>query len=177
MTTIILSTVIAAALGAANPPAQADTVNMYIIDASRVEHFDGSQLQGKTIAHYKIHATNIGGEPALIHEIITEEYSKRLDPMGEPTIISAESPSISIRTTGNTVSAEDIVYVLDGVPVTYSEFKALDPKNISSIEVVKGGSTAKKLQEFREQGRLKGEINMEKAANGVIFVTTKKGSK
>lgn len=54
MLTSILSAICALALSATPVQAQADTVNLYIINGEKVTNFDGSQLVGKTISDYKL---------------------------------------------------------------------------------------------------------------------------
>ena len=76
---------------------------------------------------------------------------------GEP---GYDASSISIRgisTTGN----RDVLVVVDGVPGQLGGFERLDPNDIESITVLKDASAA---------------VYGSRAANGVIMVTTKKGT-
>lgn len=54
MSMLILSSFCALALNVSVAESQQDTVHRYIIDNKRVENFDGSQLQGKTIKSYTV---------------------------------------------------------------------------------------------------------------------------
>ena len=69
------------------------------------------------------------------------------------------------------MSPDDIVYIVDGRQITTEEFKKIDPKNIKSVEVMKGDSAAKYLQGLKDQGKYPGDINPK---GGVIVVTQKK---
>ena len=66
---------------------------------------------------------------------------------------------------------DDIVYIVDGKQTSSDDFRKLDPKNIKSIEVMKGSSAAKYLQDLKDQGKYQGETN---APGGLIIVTLKK---
>ena len=48
---------------------------MYIIDNEAVEHFDGSQLKGKTISDYKITTSGTGRNAITVHAITTARSS------------------------------------------------------------------------------------------------------
>lgn len=75
---------------------------------------------------------------------------------GEP---GYDGSSITVRgqaTTGN----NDVLVVVDGVPGQVGGLERLDPNDIESISVLKDASAA---------------IYGNRAANGVILVTTKKG--
>ena len=68
--------------------------------------------------------------------------------------------SIRIRGTG-TVNNADPLIVVDGVPLTYGNLNNINPNDIASIEVLKDASSS--------------AIYGQRAANGVVIVTTKKG--
>ncbi len=68
--------------------------------------------------------------------------------------------SIRIRGTG-TVNNADPLIVVDGVPLTYGNLDNINPNDIASIEILKDASSS--------------AIYGQRAANGVVIVTTKKG--
>ena len=184
MTSIILTTICALALDAASFSAQADTNDIYLIDLTKVENFDGSQLAGKTIRAYSIQRESVGGVPTRIHLITTKTdgaqtpvvaiFDNDFNNATSVTVGERSQPSINVRTTDPSLSADDIVYIVDGKQTNTEEFKKLDPKNIKAIEVMKGSSAAKYLQDLKDQGKYQGDA---KADGGVIIVTLKKGSK
>lgn len=181
MTSIILTTICALALNAASTPAQADTNDLYLIDLTKVENFDGSQLAGKTIRAYSIQRENVGGVPTRIHIITTKTdgtqnpvvaiFDNDFNNATSVTVGEKSQPSINIRTTDPSLSADDIVYIVDGKQTSSEEFKKLAPKNIKSIEVMKGSSAAKYLQDLKDQGKYQGETN---APGGLVIITLKK---
>ncbi len=181
MTSIILSTICALALNAASIPAQADTNDIYLIDLAKVENFNGSQLAGKTIRAYSIQRENVGGVPTRIHLITTKTdgaqtpvvaiFDNDFNNATSVTVGEKSQPSISVRTTDPSLSADDIVYIVDGKQTGTEEFKKLDPKDIKSIEVMKDSSAAKYLQDLKDQGKYQGDVNPK---GGVIVVNLKK---
>lgn len=181
MTSIILSTICALALNAAPAPAQADTSDLYLIDNVRVENFNGSQLAGKTVNSYVIRRENVGGIPTRIHFITTNAGNSQMPAVvlmdsdfSNATVVSIgdkEQPAIRVRTTDPSMSENDIIYIVDGKLRNAEEFKKLDPKNIKSIEVMKGSSAAKYLQDLKDQGKYQGEAD---PSGGLIIVTLKK---
>ena len=44
---------------------------LYVIDNVTVEHFDGSQLKGKTVSDYKITTSGTGRNAITVHAITT----------------------------------------------------------------------------------------------------------
>jgi len=75
---------------------------------------------------------------------------------GEPGYDGSKITVRGVATTGNT----DVLVVVDGVPGQVGGFERLDPNDIESVSVLKDASAA---------------IYGNRAANGVILVTTKKG--
>lgn len=71
-----------------------------------------------------------------------------------------EGGSIRIRGTGTVNNANPLV-VVDGVPLTYGSINDINPNDIESIEILKDASSS--------------AIYGQRAANGVILVTTKQG--
>lgn len=190
MTSFILTTICAIALNAASLPAQADTTDIYLIDNVRVENFNGSQLAGKIVYSYVIRRENVGDTPVRVHFITTGSVqggevaasAQAKAPtvvmfdqdFSNGTVVSVgdkDQPQIKVRTTDPSLSPDDIVYIVDGRQITTDEFKIIDPKNIKSVEVMKGDSAAKYLQGMKDQGKYQGGINPKGA---VIVVNLKK---
>ncbi len=71
------------------------------------------------------------------------------------------TPVIRIRGFGSINAGSEPLYVIDGVMATSSQFAALNPKSIETIDVLKDAAA--------------GAIYGSRAGNGVILVTTKKG--
>ena len=104
---------ISGTLCAAQPYAALDTLNHYVIDNVAVDFFDGSQLEGKQIASYKLSTVvSAPDEVIMIHNIRTRNAAKQADP----------------------------IYVIDGKKVSKRKFENLNPTGIKSITVIKNGS-------------------------------------
>ena len=78
---------------------------------------------------------------------------------GEPQ----SSVSIRLRGESSLNLSNDPLYILDGVPVSSSVFTSINPQDIENISILKDASST--------------AIYGSRAANGVIFVSTKKGRK
>ena len=76
---------------------------------------------------------------------------------GEPGYDASEIRIRGISTTGN----RDVLVVVDGVPGQLGGFERLDPNDVESVTVLKDASAA---------------VYGSRAANGVILVTTKRGT-
>ncbi len=76
---------------------------------------------------------------------------------GEPTQIS----SIRLHGVGSLGASNTPLYVLDGVPIASGNMLSLNPNDIESVSVLKDASAT--------------SIYGSRAANGVIYITTKKG--
>ena len=118
--TILLSLLLASGIAQAAPPMwAADTLNHYVIDNVRVENFDGSQLEGKTIVSYQLQLVNVSPEVAIrVHEIRT-------------------GGAVQVRK--RSANQADPVYVVNGKKVSKREFENLNPAAIKSITVAKNG--------------------------------------
>ena len=167
----------------------ADTTDLYLIDNERVEFFNGSQLNGKTIKSYSIVRDDFNGNPVRLHLIVTESAphgSIRVVPPEENIdgnnvwkyIPQEDTPKISVRTEPGT-TADDIVYIVDGVRIDAESFSKISPSDVSSIEVMKGNPAQERLRKMYEDGIIKDEslAKGEVGDAGLILVTTKKGSK
>lgn len=121
--------------GAATLPAQS---TLYVIDNETVEHFDGSQLKGKTIKEYKITTSGTGRNALTVHAISTSK---------SPLSFSGTFPSFQADTVllskGLKVYQnvpKKVVYVIDGVKQEdASAFQSLSAGDIDSISVLKEG--------------------------------------
>jgi hypothetical protein len=154
MTSLILSTICAVALNAAPLSAPVDTIIAYAIDGQKIEHFDGSQLVGKKIAAYEIINLDAMEGPTILHSILTEEGAKNARPV-----------TVSFRK----VDTTDVVFVVDGTPVSEEEFQRLDAKKISSMDIIKDSSAEELLKNLKEEGKYDGATE----GHGVILVRTK----
>ena len=77
---------------------------------------------------------------------------------GEPS----QAATFKIRGTNSINSGTEPLYILDGVPITSADFNTISPSDIESISVLKDASST--------------SIYGARAANGVIVVTTKRGT-
>ncbi len=77
---------------------------------------------------------------------------------GEPS----KAAVFQIRGTNSINSGTSPLFILDGVPITSSDFNAINPGDIESINVLKDASST--------------SIYGARAANGVVVITTKRGT-
>ena len=201
MTSIILSTVCALALNAASLSAQADTADIYLIDYVKVENFNGSQLASKVIYSYTIRRSTVSGVPTRLHFINTgvmKDGKVVYSPSSQTpavllydenfnncTAVSVEKPntasdnlpgglqvpSITHRTADAAPSTVNAIYVVDGIVVSEEDYKNLDPKKISSINIAKDASSISVIRELTAQGKYDGEIE---GVNAVVVITKQK---
>lgn len=76
---------------------------------------------------------------------------------GEPSVAA----TMAIRGTNSINSGTSPLYILDGVPISSSDFNAINPADIESLSVLKDASST--------------SIYGARAANGVLVITTKRG--
>ncbi len=145
MRTILLTALCAVAIGTQAKVAN-DTIDKYIIDKQPVEHFDGSQLEGKRISKYMIAYKQGKGVVERHHVIYTGDEA-------EKTIRNSNGPIVSMAT--------DPLLIVDGKETSPEDFAKLNSQAIDHIDVLKAGSKAAK------------EYYGKKGSNGVIIVTTK----
>lgn len=74
-----------------------------------------------------------------------------------------ESPTIRVRGSGSITASNDPLYVVDGFPLMDGNLNDINPADIESMEILKDASST--------------AIYGSRGANGVIMITTKKGSK
>ena len=77
---------------------------------------------------------------------------------GEPS----KAATFQIRGTNSINSGTAPLFILDGVPITSSDFNAISPSDIESINILKDASST--------------SIYGARAANGVVVITTKRGT-
>lgn len=163
-----------AVLSVATMSAQETKKAKYVIDGKQVENFDGSQLTGKIILSYNV------DDKENIHSITTSDITKAKD----ITVLSAKDTyGIKTTTTSSGVKTEvitadkegDVVYVVDGKIVPYSEIKDMVSSNVVSMQVIKKKTNAdyiKYAKAIIEQGGVEpkaiikistGSINYQKA--------------
>ena len=76
---------------------------------------------------------------------------------GEPS----KAATFQIRGTNSLSSGTSPLFILDGIPISSSDFNAISPGDIESISVLKDASST--------------SIYGARAANGVVVITTKRG--
>ena len=76
---------------------------------------------------------------------------------GEPS----KAAAFQIRGTNSITSGTSPLFILDGVPISSSDFNTISPSDIESISVLKDASST--------------SIYGARAANGVVVITTKRG--
>ncbi|MBP3257297.1 MAG: hypothetical protein J6M23_04725 [Bacteroidales bacterium] len=133
---------------------------IYVIDNETVEHFDGSQLKGKTIKDYKITTQGSGRKAITVHAITTAPPT-RFKGFAVPNF-RADSlfagKDIKIITQG---APKKIVYIIDGERSEDSApLRKISSYDIESISIIKDGSP--------EQLKYGEDVS-------VIKITTKKG--
>lgn len=148
-----MKSILIAALCAVSFTAQAevvkrDTIHKYTIDKQAVEHFDGSQLEGKHISKYIIACKENGNVVEKHHVIYTGNEDTKVI-----RIAKDNDKSLS-------VVVEPLI-IVDGKEVSKEDFAKVNSQVISHIDVLKAGSKAAI------------ECYGEKGSNGVIVVTTK----
>lgn len=144
MRTILLTALCAVAIGTQAKVAN-DTIDKYIIDKQPIEHFDGSQLEGKRISKYMIAYKQGKGVVEKHHVIYTDAKIVRLT--------GNDDKSVSVVT--------EPLLIVDGKEISPEDFAKLNSQAIDHIDVLKAGSKAAE-ETFGEKGK-----------NGVIIVTTK----
>lgn len=167
MTTTILSALCAIALGTGNISATTDTVNVYSVDYQQVKNFDGSQLVGKKIESYNIATLDAlePGKVVKVHSIITDAAPAIKE--GDPQVIYSGQISgdqeASIRVVQ--VNPNDLppTFIVDGEMVSKDYIEKINPKNISSMEILKGNSASEMCEKYGIP-----------AGTGIVLIHTKK---
>lgn len=152
MLTSILSAICALALSATPVQAQADTVNLYIINGEKVTNFDGSQLVGKTISDYKI-ATATSSSNGIVtvtkvHNICTDGRQvnnltvKQISTTANGTSVNSVSVDDGQNEISGTirVKGSDSIVIINGKQSTMEELTKLKPKQLAEMQIYKAGS-------------------------------------
>ena len=148
MRTILLTALCAVAIGTQAKVAN-DTIDKYMIDKQLIEHFDGSQLEGKRISKYMIAYKQGKGVVEKHHVIYTgDEAEKTFTIEGD-----ADGPIVVSKALGALV-------IIDGEEMTREGLSMIKSEDIAHVEVIKDTDLAAK-----QWGS--------KGVNGVIIVTTK----
>lgn len=126
---------------------------LYVIDNVTVEHFDGSQLKGKTVSDYKITTSGTGRNALTVHAITTSRsafsYSfsmPHLDSLRMPDMSDFKYFKADTLVFPNGISVfkntpRKVVYVIDGkVSENGDAFRSISPLSIESITVLKDDS-------------------------------------
>lgn len=148
MRTILLTTLCAVAIGTQAKVAN-DTIDKYIIDKQPIEHFDGSQLEGKRISKYMIAYKQGKGVVEKHHVIYTgDEAEKTFTIEGD-----ANGPIVVSKMLGPLI-------IVDGKESSNEEMALIKSEDVASVYVFEPSSEVAKSYG-------------EKGSKGVIKVTTK----
>ena len=148
MRTILLTALCAVAIGTQAKVAN-DTIDKYIIDKQPIEHFDGSQLEGKRISKYMIAYKQGKGVVEKHHVIYTgDEAGKTFTIEGD-----ANGPIVVSKMFGPLI-------IVDGKEMTHEGLSMIKSEDIVSVNVFEPG-----YEIAKSYG--------EKGSKGVIMVTTK----
>ena len=115
---------------------------LYVIDNVTVEHFDGSQLKGKTVSDYKITTSGTGRNAITVHAITTTRSAFSYS-FSMPHLDSLRIPDMSDFKyfKGELNTPRKVVYVIDGkVSEDGNAFRSISPLSIASIKVLKDDS-------------------------------------
>ena len=149
MKSILIAALCAATFSAQAEEAKRDTIHKYTIDKQVVEHFDGSQLEGKRISKYIIAYKENKGVVEKHHVIYTgDEAEKTFTIEGD-----ADGPIVVSKNLGPLI-------IVDGKEVSEEAMALIKSEDVASVNVFKPGS---------ELAKSYGE----KGSKGVIMVTTK----
>lgn len=152
----LLSALCAMFFNTHNEDMRKDTIDRYVIDKQPIEHFDGTQLEGKTISKYIIAYKDAGNIVERKHVIFTHKKNVTIGNVGINTTMNG------YYLDGNSLVSDDIfsgIFIVDGKETSVHELVNVG-NEIEHINVFKPGSDVAKS--YGEKGN-----------NGVIMVTTK----
>ena len=147
MKTILLAALCAVSFSAQAEVVKRDTIHKYTIDKQAVEHFDGSQLEGKRIVKYMIACKENGNVVEKHHVIYTGNEDAKI------VMITKDNDNLS--------GVEEPLIIVDKKEMSKDDFAKLPSEEITHIYVLKPESQAA-IEVYGEKGK-----------NGVIEVTTK----
>lgn len=143
-----------------------NTTNVYFIDNVKVKSFSGSQLNGKTVSSYEMTVTDTGSETVRTHMIETA-------PMGNTINTTTTSVSSGFSSEMSSfldqIDTQNAVILVNGIVVSEEAFRALNFREITGIEEMRGRSAAEFLQNLKEEGKYDGKTE----GKGVVTVTTR----
>lgn len=142
MKSILLTALCAVAIGTQAKVAN-DTIDKYIIDKQPVEHFDGSQLEGKCISKYMIAYKQGKGVVERHHVIYTSDEAEK---------------TFTIK--GVVSKVQGPLIIVDGKEITHEEMSMIRSEDVASVNTFEPRSEVAKSYG-------------EKGSKGVIMVTTK----
>ena len=147
MKSILLAALCAVSFSAQAEVVKRDTIHKYTIDKQAVEHFDGSQLEGKRIVKYMIACKENGNVVEKHHVIYTGNEDAKI------VMITKDNDNLS--------GVEEPLIIVDKKEMSKDDFAKLPSEEITHIYVLKPESQAA-IEVYGEKGK-----------NGVIEVTTK----
>ena len=147
MKSILLAALCAVSFSAQAEVVKRDTIHKYTIDKQAVEHFDGSQLEGKRIVKYMIACKENGNVVEKHHVIYTGNEDAKI------VMITKDNDNLS--------GVEEPLIIVDKKEMSKDDFAKLPPEEITHIYVLQPESQAA-IEVYGEKGK-----------NGVIEVTTK----
>ena len=147
MKSILLAALCAVSFSTQAEVVKRDTIHKYTIDKQAVEHFDGSQLEGKHIAKYIIAYKENGNVVEKHHVIYTGNEDAKI------VMITKDNDNLS--------GVEEPLIIVDKKEMSKDDFAKLPPEEITHIYVLQPESQAA-IEVYGEKGK-----------NGVIEVTTK----
>ena len=149
MKSILIAALCAVTFTAQAEEAKRDTIHKYTIDKQAVEHFDGTQLEGKRISKYMIAYKQGKGVVEKHHVIYTgDEAGKTFTIEGD-----ANGPIVVSKMLGPLI-------IVDGKESSNEEMALIKSEDVASVYVFEPGSEVAKSYG-------------EKGSKGVILVETK----
>lgn len=147
MGTLLLSVFCVLVLNVQPAEIKKDTINKYVIDKHVIEHFDGTQLEGKTISKYIIAYKDSGNFVEKMHVIYTVN-----------NFLSANE-LVELEEAVNGPIYDGLILV-DGKEMNKKQLKEIKAKDIVSVNTYKPDSKVAKS-------------HGEKGKNGVLVILTK----
>ena len=147
MKSILIAALCAVSFSTQAEVVKRDTIHKYTIDKQAVEHFDGSQLEGKHISKYIIACKENGNVVEKHHVIYTGNEDAKI------VMITKDNDNLS--------GVEEPLIIVDKKEMSKDDFAKLPPEEITHIYVLQPESQAA-IEVYGEKGK-----------NGVIEVTTK----
>ena len=161
MKSILIAALCAVTLTAQAEEAKRDTIHKYTIDKQPVEHFDGSQLEGKHIAKYIIAYKEGKGVVEKHHVIYTGVEDVKVikiakDGNASGSMLRGRASTETLRVASN----KGQLIVVDGKEVTEEEMLKIKSEDVAGVNILAPGSKA-------------AEAYGEKGHSGVILIETK----